>query len=286
MQYFGYGSLAGVGWDGWLLALSVLLLGLFLALLVLAWWQMVRWMGYRLRPVAAARVWFVSQLGKYIPGKVVMAAGRVYLSAQEGIPVPAALLSLVLELVLMTVAGLFTYLLTWPAAGQTGPYVWISLAALPFGLAAIYPPLLEQLTNMFLRLLKKEPISLGLKYGQVLRLFLIYLVAWGVYGFSQYYLIAAFYPLPEQLFLRITGISSLSWVLGFVSFISPGGLGVREGAQALLLAQFLPAAVATVAPVLSRLLWSLAEALGIALSVAGKALRRRAKRQENLTDPG
>lgn len=258
----------------WYVLLALLLLGIFFVLLILGWLQILRWMGFPLDILSGARDWFVSQLGKYVPGKVLMAVSRVYLVAREGIAPPIGLLSLYLEIGLLILAGLLLYLTTWPVWGISSPYTWLSLAALPIGLVLIYPPLLECTLNWALRLLRQKPIRLYLRYGQVLLLLLFYMVSWCVYGASQYCLIVAFCPLRAEEFLPILGISSLSWVLGFLALLAPAGLGIREGVQALLLAQFLPTAVATITPLFSRLLWSLGEGLGIVIAVVGVAVRR------------
>ncbi|MGB9724469.1 MAG: lysylphosphatidylglycerol synthase domain-containing protein [Chloroflexia bacterium] len=262
------------------LFLSFGLLGLFFALLVLGWLQILRWMGFPRDALSGARVWFISQLGKYVPGKVLMAVSRVYLATQEGIAPPIGLLSLYMEILLLILAGLLLYLAIWPAWSTSGPYTWLGLAALPVGLALSYPPWLERMVNWILHRFRREPIRLGLHYGQVLRLLLFYVASWCVYGASQYCLIAAFFPLRVEAALPILGISSLSWVLGFLVLIAPAGLGIREGAQAILLAQFLPTPVAMVTPLVSRLLWSLGEGLGVLVTLVGVAVRRHKSRQQ------
>ena len=60
-------------------------------------------------------------------------------------------------------------------------------------------------------------------------------------GSGFFLLCAGFYPVSWHNMLPFAGIFSLSWVIGFLAFITPSGLGVREGAMALLLAPFIPA---------------------------------------------
>src|SRR5690242_1534809 len=64
---------------GWLL-LSALTVWLMYALLILAWRVMLVGWGQRLDGWTAARIWTVSSLGKYLPGKVWAVAGMALMS--------------------------------------------------------------------------------------------------------------------------------------------------------------------------------------------------------------
>lgn len=273
-------------YNGWLLAPAFLLLGIFFVLLILGWLQILRWMGAPLGLISGARIWFLSQLGKYVPGKVLMAVGRIYLAAQEGIAVPIALVSLYLEVVLLSLSGLLLYLVTWPTWSAAGPYIWFSLMAVPAGLVLLYPPWLERLINWLLRRLRREPIPMRLRYGQMLQLLVFYIAAWCVYGASQYCLIAAIHPLQANEIWPIMGMSSLAWVLGFLAFVTPAGLGVREGVQTLLLTSILPSTIATITPLIARLLWSLGEGLGVVVTIASAGILRIRLRRSASPDDG
>ncbi len=81
-------------------------------------------------------------------------------------------------------------------------------------------------------------------------------------------LAAALLPGREPLsWLQAASLFALSWSIGFVVVIAPAGFGVRESALVLLLAPFLPPAVAASLALLSRLWWMAVEALLIGVSI-------------------
>ena len=59
----------------------------------------------------------------------------------------------------------------------------------------------------------------------------------------------------------------MTWVVGLLAFLTPGGLGVREGALALLLSPFLPVPLPTVVALLARVWWTVAELISVATAM-------------------
>jgi uncharacterized membrane protein YbhN (UPF0104 family) len=63
-----------------------------------------------------------------------------------------------------------------------------------------------------------------------------------------------------ELFAVLASMS-LSWVVGYLALITPGGLGVREGTMLVMLNNVMNMQTALLFPILSRLLYLTAEAL-------------------------
>src|SRR5207237_7056069 len=74
---------------GWLLV-GGLVVWLMYALLIVAWRTMLAGWGQRLDGWTAARIWTVSSLGKYLPGKVWAVAGMAVMAQQAGVAAWAA----------------------------------------------------------------------------------------------------------------------------------------------------------------------------------------------------
>ena len=72
------------------LVASALLVWAMYALLVWAWLAVLRSWGQRLGLGTAARIWTVSSLGKYVPGKVWAIAGMALMAQQAGVAAWAA----------------------------------------------------------------------------------------------------------------------------------------------------------------------------------------------------
>lgn len=67
---------------------------------------------------------------------------------------------------------------------------------------------------------------------------------------------------------------SVSWLVGYLSFLTPAGLGVREAALAFLLRPWLPAPLSLVVAVLARLVWIASELTLFGLAVLGESRAR------------
>ncbi|MFO8015519.1 MAG: hypothetical protein R6U32_00280, partial [Candidatus Woesearchaeota archaeon] len=98
---------------------------------------------------------------------------------------------------------------------------------------------------------------ISLPFTQKLKLLASYALNWGIIGASFFFVVKAFYPSAGYSELpAIVGGYSIVWVIGFLSFLTPGGLGVREGLLTLLLTHMglVPVSIAVVAPVMMRLI--------------------------------
>lgn len=77
-------------------------------------------------------------------------------------------------------------------------------------------------------------------------------------GTAYYFITLGVYPslkLTDAAF--VIGAASMASAISMLAVFAPGGLGVREGVQALLLALVMPAPIALVVVVVTRV-WSLA----------------------------
>jgi uncharacterized membrane protein YbhN (UPF0104 family) len=70
--------------------------------------------------------------------------------------------------------------------------------------------------------------------------------------------------------MPIIGAYSISWILGFLVLISPGGLGVREGLLAFFLKFAIPTPIATLMALISRIWITIGEVLFLVLSLIKK----------------
>jgi uncharacterized membrane protein YbhN (UPF0104 family) len=136
-------------------------------------------------------------------------------------------------------------------------------------LVLLYPRVLNGLLNVALRLLKRDPIVLTLRYSDILLITLAWCVSWAVAGAAFYVLLLALWPGTPLLALPICiGIYAIAWDIGFVSFFTPSGLGFREAAIVALfaLALPLPAGLSTIMAFLSRLVSTLAELVCVTIA--------------------
>ena len=103
-------------------------------------------------------------------------------------------------------------------------------------------------------------IPFAVRLRNLLLATLLYTVMWLLMGVSFYALLVATDPHLDLALLKAAiSVFSLSWLAGFPTPISPGGIGVREGAIMLLLSSIVVGPQATMVALLSRVVWLVVE---------------------------
>src|SRR5262249_35238581 len=149
----------------------------------------------------------------------------------------------------------------------------IGAVGVPLLLLGLHPRLLKGTLNFALRKLKRPPVTFALRYRDVLLVTLYWSLSWILAGSGFYLLVRALTaaPLPATALLIAIGIYAIGWDVGFLTFVTPSGLGFREVVIASLVAGALlgslgaaALAVGTVVAFAARLLSTGAELLCIA----------------------
>jgi len=214
------------------------------------------------------KAWFISSLGKYLPGKVWQFLGMIFLLEKEGVPKKNTFSSMVLGQTLSVISGLFISVLFLGAnlysqffsanPGLMAGFVALSLAIL---VLLCYPKVLEKVVNLGLGILKKEKITLDISVKEVIIYLLYYSLSWLLFGLAFWIFVKAMAQASFNMYTNLTGAFAFSLNIGFLALFAPGGIGVREGILVLLLEAYFPAPVAILISILSRLWISLAEFL-------------------------
>ncbi len=264
-----------------LLALSLGAVFGTLALYAWQWKLTLNALGADIGYAQTFRIWFIANLGRYVPGKVWQFVGWFYLCEREGVTKVQTLTSIAVNQVLQNVTGLawaFVVFVLTQGAGTTsvaagtrpGGFVttpaWI-LVLIPLGVVALQPPVMEWALNRALRLLGREPVAIELRSIDLIRFAGVHLLGWLAYGVAFYLFVNALHPVPLSLMPTLAGVFAGAYVVGFVSLLTPGGLGVREGALTYLLGFYLPPQVAIVVALLSRLWITAAELVGTGIAL-------------------
>lgn len=79
---------------------------------------------------------------------------------------------------------------------------------------------------------------------------------WGCQGFAFFMFVKSFVLVAWTDMFGLTACFAFAWIVGFLSILTPGGLGIREGLLALLLTNAMPPAQATLVALLCRV-WML-----------------------------
>jgi len=280
------GQLAKVRPDwGWIALSGVIFLATY-AVLLETWREVLRTWNARLGFVDAARIWTVSNLGRYVPGKVWQIGAMGVMAERANVSPIAATGSAILNVVVNLVAGfLVAAAFGWPLlnlpqiAGGRGPAIVFVLgtvailAALPRAL----PPLVRRLS----RITGRDFGEARFPAAAIVISVIGNLVAWVLYGtafatFSRGILGAVHGPITAFI-----AVYALSYLVGYLVLFAPAGVGFREAAMIALLpaANLASPAQAAVLAVTSRLWLTVLEIAPGALFLTFDGLRRRPREQ-------
>jgi hypothetical protein len=226
----------------------------------ISWRGILLGLQQRLSISTSLRVWFFSQMVRYVPGNVWHLFGRLYLSQQAGVNTRPASLSLILEVLYTLTAGLLVAALSlvfWPRLDIILVFL---LLLIPFLGLCLVPQLFQRPLIWLLRRLGRSTDWLDFQRRDTLKLLPIYGISWLYYGLGLHLLALSIYPLPIQTLPAVIGMFALGWIIGFLSIITPSGLGVREGVLSYLLTFVMPEPVAILLALLARV-WLLAAEL-------------------------
>ena len=119
--------------------------------MMLAWRRLLADLGSELPVAVAARVTFVSQLGKYVPGAVWSFAAHVELGHDYNVPRRRGAASVIVALAVAVATGLLIAAIALPvAAPDIASKYLVVLAAVPIIVVCLAPPVLTRILNVAL----------------------------------------------------------------------------------------------------------------------------------------
>ena len=179
--------------------------------------------------IEVAQVFFVSQLGKYIPGSVWPIVAVTEMCRKYGIPRRAAAIGGLLAMLFSTViGGLLGIVLVLVGASGSAAGLWWLVLLIPVAFAAVHPRVVIPAINFLLRLARRAPVEVDLT-GATLRGSLGWpVVSWLFLGLQCWALVVALGgPVLPSLAASIGGFA-LAYAAGTLFVPAPAGAGVRE----------------------------------------------------------
>jgi uncharacterized membrane protein YbhN (UPF0104 family) len=260
-------ALASMGWRA--LALSTLLAFAYQFTGMLGWRTTLEQLGSPLSIASASHVYFVSQLGKYVPGSVW--AGLAMLRLGQDVAVPRAQMaySYLLALAFSLLTGL---VLGGPALIANGDYLPLALAALcVLAVVLLWPRVLNALLDRGLRLARRGRLEQPFAGAGIARIVSLYVVAWFAGGLHLWVLTTAMGARAGESWFPGLAAFTVASTLGILFVLAPAGAGVRDVLMVLILTPVVGAAAATAVAVVSRATLTALDLVGA--GVAGMAWR-------------
>jgi uncharacterized membrane protein YbhN (UPF0104 family) len=219
------------------------------------WREVLAGLGAPLPWGAASRVFFISQLGKYLPGSVwptlmQMQAGRRYGAARR-----TMLSGGLITLLLNCCVGLLVACALLPIynAHALAHYWWV-LLALPFLLAMLHPRALTALLDKAFSLVHRPPLGERLPVRASARAAGWSVVSWLALGAHLAVLCRALGANGLSPWVLCIGAMALAVSVGVLAIPFPAGAGIREVVLVLTLAPILDSGQALALAVASRVI--------------------------------
>jgi hypothetical protein len=251
---------------GWLV-LSAVVVWLMYGLLIAAWRIMLTGWGRGLDFWSAARIWTVSSLGKYLPGKVWAVAGMAVMAQRAGVGAgPATGSAVILQLLAIGTGAAVAALTGWSSLRTAYPGAEGGLGVLLLlSLLVVVVLLRPESVRRLVRIAAPEAtVSLTPPPGAVAFGIAANTIAWLGYGVALWLLARGVLPRAGLGLLPAIAVFTASYLAGFIALFAPGGIGVREGVFILMLQGPIGIGAATALAVASRLLLTVTE-LGAAV---------------------
>ncbi|MFP4624342.1 MAG: lysylphosphatidylglycerol synthase domain-containing protein [Gemmatimonadota bacterium] len=250
------------------LAASVGLLVLALASGVVVWHRVVlRFQGHRIPLRTLLRVWFLSNLARYVPGKIWQFVGAVQLGRQAGIAPAVLLTSLVVLTGLTLVAAALISLAALPTVfaelGWAGVTFLVTGAVL--GIAGVHPAVINYALGKVPERLHPENLTWTGSWLDGIGLLTLSFGAWTLHGLAFALFTHSLVGTTAAAVPALVAANALAFLIGYMALVTPGGLGAREAALALMLGPLGSLGVAAVIAVAFRLWLIVGELLGAAL---------------------
>jgi hypothetical protein len=236
------------------------------------WWAALADLGGELPTRPAMRVFFLGQLGKYLPGTVWPAVTQMRLGRDYQVPPRASGAAFVVFMLVIVGTGLLVGVPVIPLLGEDAAdqYHWL-LLVLPLLAVAVAPPVLNRALALALRLARRPPLPAPLSLGGILKVAGWAIASWLCYGVHVYLLARQLGAEGGALlWLQSTGAFAAAFASGPLLVIAPAGAGVREAALLLLLGSTITAPRAAVIAVISRLLFIVGDLAWAAIALVAE----------------
>lgn len=245
---------------------GLLLFIVFFILRSYIWRQILERQGHAFPVKEAMYLLSKSELRRYVPGNILAFASRVTMFGNEKIPAKIIIKSLGIEALLFVLSSFVIsipgIILLFQLTTSNVIFSFISIELVIAGIAVIIFSfaLITYFIFKKFKLTNKKILDFFILYKNS---YLISLISWVIFGIGNVLVAASITYVDPYKFIPITSFFVFSWLVGYLSFITPMGLGVREAFVIYILSGSTPLSVAATTALFLRISLIAAELLTV-----------------------
>jgi hypothetical protein len=245
---------------GILIALALVAAAYFLATVVWHYGVNAHPSGGRVSLMESYAVVNTTQMTKYLPGKIWSYTLQTILMRRRGVSASYLLyLNLLITLSLIFSASLFGTLFVMAYSrrvpGVLSVPVFLAVSAAYLGFVFLNGRVFKGIVQMVNWVFRKDIVFFELPLPFLLKMQAALILSNALFGLAGY---AACYgigcDIPAEMAFPVSAATLFADMLGFVMFLSPGGLGIREGAMFFLLDGITGKRIALLLPLALRII--------------------------------
>lgn len=219
----------------WLaLAASGIVVLVTYAVLIETWRVILRGWQHEIPFLDAARIWTISNLGKYLPGKVWSITALAVMSREYGVSAAEGATASVLVTLINTIVG-FAVAIVAGASLLRIPPVLVAVIALMAVAVLASPSALPTLGLWAGKLFRREIVLRPLAHRVLLGAGVLTCVAWLMYGVAFWLFTKGVLGAAPGALRNYVAVFAGSYLIGFIAIFAPAGVGPREGAMGIAL---------------------------------------------------
>lgn len=225
---------------------------------MLAWRRLLADYGCPLPLRVVSRVFFLGQLGKYIPGSVWSVVAQAELGHDQEVPRPVSVTASIVSVAQAVFAGVLLGVVLLPLGlpGLAGDYWWVVLV-IPVYLVVLQPPVVAEITHLVFRLTHLDGPHRRPSYRGMTGALGWTMLSWVLFGLHAWVLTAGLGGPTIRLLPVSVGAFALAFSVGLVSVPVPAGAGVREAVFAVFVGSVVGVGKAIAVALLSRVMLAL-----------------------------
>jgi uncharacterized membrane protein/uncharacterized membrane protein YbhN (UPF0104 family) len=245
--------------------LGIFFYALFFMLKSFVWIEILKKRGFTPEKRETIFYYQISEIKRYIPGNIFAFMARI--RNLETIPKREVVKGIAIEAMLLTISA---FIFSLPGLGF---YILKTVQTLHF---PSFLPIIILVTTILI----VATVMIYKFFSTITSFFdsfMLFMLGWFFYALGSFFVAISFSFINPHDIIFILSLFVLSWLAGYVLFVTPMGLGVRELALTATLSLFIPLSFATVIAVLTRIAMILGELLFLLISLIFKNLKESSK---------